>query len=225
MREDKKMIHAVTHFSSHSYQPIIWRDIFQQACKAVSAAVPISGLVNKNNYVLLVRSDYCNSIALLDNHEGLLSVSRAELLNIECKFLHHHELDFYHLKNKNDGIQKKHADIYYPLFLGALSKEIKTACQKILLYTQEHLSNRYYHDIKLSQLDVVHAEIADIIILLSKISMCSLHHIDDIHFVLSQYVIILKLLSRLSGARAVLKGNALELLFYLNFFLQFSKEM
>jgi hypothetical protein len=111
-------------------------------------------------------------------------------------------------------------------FIATIIFHVFEACKTILLYTKEHLSNRQYDKKTIATLDIVQIQLAETTILLSQINTMIplITHSDQCHFIIEKMISALSFLSRLGGARAILKNNAIELMFYLKVFDRFIQQ-
>src|SRR3990167_3461458 len=116
------------------------------------------------------------------------------------------------------------SSVFSNAYLEIMRKLITLASNTLstmIAYTQKHLSRRHYDGLPLFQLDVIQNDFADIVLQKEFLSVISLGTHSSILLALDTILKILNQLAKLSGARAVLKNNVLNLMFHLFFLKKF----
>ena len=107
-------------------------------------------------------------------------------------------------------------------FLTILIPECITACDTIFRYTYQHLSNRTYGKIPLTQIDSVQSQFADHVSDMKVLCAIAINR-STLPILLQKMIVILQRLSLLGGARAVLVNNSLQLFTDIQLFKKFSE--
>jgi hypothetical protein len=114
----------------------------------------------------------------------------------------------------------------YLQFLHEIVFQINAACNVIFTYTYEHLSSRCYDNISILKISVIQSNFADIYVLLEKLAILKDHIIslNDVIYFLSITIEALSILTKLAGARSVLRNKSVELTYHLKLFEKFIQE-
>lgn len=206
---------------SEYYQPIQWSRLFGKVCDR---------FLNGNENIILI-----NSQGIIATTDNLSSLEKIKVLSendkVQFYFNHHQHLPqsflalpdmkFYRLDNyyfPHDRLSDEYLN-----FLSSLLSQIYSATENVFQYTYDHLSHRKYSGKEIHTIDAVNSEFIEVLMLFDQL-MCastSKNSIQEISAKLSLFISIFTKLARLGGARAVLKNNALDLLFYLKVFQKF----
>lgn len=207
-------------FQSENYCQISWQEVFNMSSVAVVDNNSFFGLGNSKG--LIMHSENIN----FENDIVLLTKSSVTAISVKC--LKPMPLSFLNeagmfLSQLTVDVTNKNKSNLYEVFINKIVANIFIACKKIAVYTHEHLSNRYYENKRIVNLDVVQSHFSDCMIILSRVEQLIKLSIktDQISFLLKQLMNLLVILSRLAGARAVLKNNAIEFLFFIRLFEKF----
>lgn len=211
-------------FNSVQYKKIAWSTLFNSAAIAASPNKKPFGVANSKGSVLSANSILNTkivSVCLPD--DSLVNIHTAKLSVTDCSFQNG---DLFAFQMSSDKINQRFISNIYMNFHNQLVYQLYRACKSMLIYTHEHLSNRHYGNKLIVKIETVESYLSEIIVLLNQVSpfILKLQSIDEVNHLLSQFLSILKIISRLSGARAVLSGNGLDLTFYVNVFQRFIVE-
>lgn len=212
-------------FNSTLYKPIFWKNIFEAAGIAFAPEKNPIGLMNNRGLVMASDAALNASNCTLISLEKILDIAMRDLNVVPMPLLEQSGMVLFRLKNKLSNNTEKTSDHYFN-FINRLLYHSYQACYEIFLYTRDHLSSRYYGEMKIAHIDQVHFIFSDIIVLLKSLDahILKIKTIEQIDFVISQLLEINKHLSKLGGARAVLKGNVVDFSFHLLFFRNFIQE-
>ncbi|EKD92258.1 MAG: hypothetical protein ACD_29C00097G0006 [uncultured bacterium] len=207
-------------FNSKSYQEICWKNIFNSAGSAVFQDYQAFGLANSSGLVMMTDNAFSTDCIELCFENKIGRVVSNHLKPIPIKLFNDSGVLFYQLINKTFSTSQSHS---YILFLNKIITSVYDACQIIFTYTYEHLAQRLYNDLSITQIESVQLQFVDTHILFERIH-CLLSaelSIEQSIFVISLLIQALNYLAKLAGARAILKNNAVELIFYLKIFQKF----
>ncbi len=210
-------------FDSIHYQAVSWKKIFETAGAAITKNKQPTGLVNSHGVVILTDSLFLfeRTELCFENDSSEVDVNTLQLISMPL--LENSDLYLFKLvieKSDHSAVSKK-----YIYFLTHTIKNLYQYTQTIFLYTHEHLSKRKYGNIPISQIEIVQCDFTDIIIAFKKIesSINTIVTVDDIIYLINILLEVLIHLSKLSGARAVLKNNVIDLIFHVQFFKKYLK--
>jgi hypothetical protein len=120
----------------------------------------------------------------------------------------------------------RHFSISLPVFTSVEDikktiSQLTDACNTIFKYTYDHLSKRDYQGCKIAKIASVEDTFLEVALLLEQVSFFYLiESIEECFLYLSNIYCILHALARLGGARAVLSGNAIELMTTVKFYMK-----
>lgn len=207
-------------FQSDDYIEIQWKLLLNAAGINASEAKQPMGLVNSDGLVMVTdvlysldRVGLCfenDSVQLLHNHLSSVPFS----LNPDSGIL------FFRLPYEN--VTSTVSNLYLK-FINQIIFSVYDACLKMFIYAYEHLSARQYDNQSLLKIETIQSQFSEIYTLLETIKcfVSGLNNKETINYLISLLLDILLKIAKLCGARAVLKNNALELLFHLKLFQRF----
>lgn len=207
------MILPVTFYSEKD-ERINWAKLIKKCYSSVSERPLVLG----NHGYLLLPKDYLT----LDTIQFVTPHQTGELKMAELDFLDHHFLadcNLYIAKVPQKNWQVPISNMYFISCL-EICREALISTDKILLYTSGHLASREADGIKLIQHEIIRLSIAAVITQLEA-AKTLLNTAKD-HYALAVVVHFLMKavhqLAELGGGRAMLRGNAIEVLFHLTLF-------
>lgn len=213
------MIEKYCQFQSKNYVAIDWKKIFSDALHEKNDTHTAIALLNSSGLVMSLETISEKSTCTLYNQNYSFSINGEQLIPISNYFLLKDGIYVYKINffpHSNQSVKNN-----YLVFVNAIMNNIVVALTKILTYTQEHLSNRQHYNQKLYTLEIIKSDFADIGILQEILKNATLQTNDEIIFFLRITINILIKISKLSGARAILKNNVIHLVFHLKIFERF----
>lgn len=207
-------------FNSKSYQAISWKSIFNSAGTAVSRDYQSLGLVNSTGLVMIADNVLSfNRIGLCFENE-IDEVDSDHLLPVKMVMFDDSDILLFRLNHKNFFASESNL---YTLFINKIIGNAFDAFQTIFSYTYEHLTKRQYNNQVITQMESVQLQFVDIHILFERIRFLLSNElsIEQCVFAISLLIQALDHLAKLAGARAILKNNVVELIFYLKIFQKF----
>lgn len=212
-------MNLISTFRSDCYKPIKWNEALKHIAKPFFTNENTFGLLNSQNIALIISNTDSTDISLLSAN-GLLIMDKSALDKIESPEQSMQSL-FY--VNSNAKIISNIASPSMKDFINALLHYSIEAAKTIFSYTYSHLSNRQYGEKNILQIETVQNQFANLVVVFEGINstLCSNEAVEKSGFMFSQLIEIFKELSRLGGARAVLKDNAIDYLCHLKLLLQF----
>ncbi|OGT26796.1 MAG: hypothetical protein A3I77_08290 [Gammaproteobacteria bacterium RIFCSPLOWO2_02_FULL_42_14] len=108
------------------------------------------------------------------------------------------------------------------LFVISVLQKIKSTALDITLYLHDHLNSRYSGHQKITQCQLVQSDFSSISIFFHEMNHfnCDILLQTQIDLLFQKLLSVLKILSRLGGARSILENNSLVLLHHLQLFFQ-----
>lgn len=209
---------ASENFYSSQYCEIDWKDIFYNAgISVLDDSVPL-GIVNNNGLIMTTESILNLGRIKLCCSNGITEANADDLLSIHSQFLRQAGIFYFMLNNRERNFFLP-SSVYLDLIFKVVSLSFE-ACKKIFLYTHEHLSNRDYDGEPLIKIESIQMQLSVIIMLFENIAVLLNRNCDFIQcmHLIDQMIECLTTLSKLGGARAILKNNAVELMFHLKIF-------
>lgn len=199
------------NFSSDHYQIIDWHDLVSQFFLNF---MPNKNILLLNNHYFLMPNHFenINQIYLLSK-QGFFLLDMQNIIDIPNAYLNKNDIKIKKLVNKTELIVQDH--LYDKACLSFL-KLMFEKINQILSYTFFHLKNRQHNHASLLQIDTIKLALANI--------DCQLHAVqhsenEQACFTLSNYLLnALHELAKLGGGRSLLKGHAIEGMFYLKLF-------
>lgn len=213
------MNNAIDYKSRH-YEAVKWGKLFYFAGIVVSKNNMPIGIVNSNGLIMLSNNAFRFDKIELCFEDEVIEILSSDIKQVFIDVFNVTEISFYQIKYKKFSEEKSNQ--YIKFILEVLNTVFKVT-KNITVYTYEHLSERCHENKLLSKIELVQSHFSDIFILLSKIQCLILRtkNTDEAIFIIIKILKALKILSKLSGARAVLKNNVIELIFYLKLFQKF----
>lgn len=214
---------SLADFASSAYRDVSWKDIFCTAGSAVSSNAEPMGLINEKNVIMVPDNflDYINiKICFPGNYsalvgENILYSSFPHSLVSGVTFL---KVDADTQINKTENV-----DECYISFLYKIASRMYSACNTIFKYTYEHLSRRYFDDAAISKIPIIQSDFSVAYVMLEKLAIAVKNFFTtyDAVYCASLAIDILLILSRLSGARGILRNCSIELMYHLKIFERF----
>lgn len=212
-------MNLISAFHSDLYESIQWEEALKSIARRFYDHANSFGLLNSHNIVLMVDNKDVDFINLLSK-DGLLLLHKSALNKIQSPEQSMQSL-FY--LNDNSKLIGNHSFLSLHDFISdILEFAIKTA-KTIFSYTYTHLSNRQYGEKTITQIETVQNQFSKVVILFESINLTKNgdQSIEQRNFLFLSLFEILKTLSQLGGARAVLKNNAVDFMCHLKLLARF----
>lgn len=204
------------NFLSEHYQYCSFRDLLLACYKPNLNHVPIC-LSNQNKIIIpsLLLQDKINLISL--NKTILIDIK--EFIVVQNSFLSDCGMVIAEVNLLDKFATEISLELYLQTCYSILSR-LLSYVETIFNYTYDHLNNRSCNTTRLVQIDSIQLTLAKIMSLVESTRELLLKHNERHFFYLaSKYLInALHELAKLGGGRAMLRGNAIELLFYTKLF-------
>ncbi len=214
---------SLADFASSTYRDVNWRDIFCSAGSAVSSNAEPIGLINRENIIMVPDNflDYKNiKICFPDNYSALVG---EDILysSFPCSLVS--GITFLRVDTDIKINKSENVDKCYISFLCEIASGMYSACNAIFKYTHEHLSRRYIDDTAISKNSIIQSDFSVVYVMLEKLAIAvkNFFTIYDAIYCTSLAIEILLILSRLSGARSVLRNRSIELMYHFKIFERF----
>ncbi|MCX7120549.1 MAG: hypothetical protein NTZ67_02040 [Gammaproteobacteria bacterium] len=206
-------------FQSEKYIRIEWKKLFYEVSSFVFGEKNPVGLINKSGIVMVSNAIFLEKTITIYSKKRAITVMVDSLDFRRISILK--DFNFFSINVSlitNSGSSTLYAD-----FIFKIIQAIYKSCLEIYRYTRQHLENRYYDNKSIFKIEIVQSKFSDMIIILNRVSFLidSNRNKDSVNFILSQLIDVLIILSRLAGARAVLKDNAIDFLFHVRLFQKF----
>lgn len=208
-------------FQSDYYRSYEWRKIFNQAGSFLLEDFSGVGIVNARGFLLASSKFISVDKIKLFFERGSITFDHDQLKEFSEPFIKEANLFLYkinHYFSPSDTLSES-----YFIFIKNIIFLVFKISNVIFEYTYDHLSHRRYANRAISTIDSVKSEFLEVTLKLDQLStfISSVETIETASYVLNELVDIMTTLSRLGGARALLKNNAIEIAYNLRFFIKF----
>lgn len=214
---------SLSNYTSSAYRDISWKSIFCEAGMAVSENKNPMGLVNRQNMIMVP-----NNFTDYDHFQICFPFDDTECISNDILYRPieknlFSELVFLEINGEYSNKINENKNEAYLQFLREIVFRINSTCQSIFKYTYEHLSHRYYDDCVISKIPIIQSDFSDLHLKIEKLtaSMKNIFCILDAVYSTSIAIEILSILSKLSGARSILRNRSIELMYHLKLFKKF----
>ena len=208
-------------FQSDLYEKIYWKDIFYQSGISVSKTGAPIAPVNVNGIVMMTDAMFLVDRVLLCFRNDDVEIVTSHFKPIFFSSL---QSDILFFKMDIAFPSSNKISNEYFLFVAKIIFNMYVVTEKIFFYIFDHLSKRFYGIKRMTEIETIENEYSNVKILLNQIhsGIFILSDCNQINPLISQLLNVFNILAKLSGARAVLKGNVIELIFFLKLFQKFN---
>ncbi len=209
-----------TQFQSECYIKVYWHDLFIQAGAYILQSNRKFGLVNSTGIAMIPNNFVLSDRIVLYCQNKIETLLLSELTPVANLFLKNSGISYFRLNNYYHELS--YSDIYVQ-FVKKIILNVSDVFNSIFNYTYKHLSKRHYDHKIISSIESVQNQFINCAILFEKTRnlLSSNIQLSQIQFIISKLLDALNILSKLGGARAVLKNNVIELMFHLKMFEKF----
>lgn len=207
-------------FQSERYIEIHWKTLFDAAAVKVSEASLPMGLVNSDGLVMVTDSIYSLARIGICFENDTVQVLHDHLDTVPFYLSDDSGILFFRLSFENISSTVSHL---YLKFINQIVCDVYDVCLKMFIYTYEHLGNRQYNNQSMQKIATIQCQFSETYCILESVKcvLSDCNSKEKVHCIIEDLLAILNQIARLGGARAILKNNAIELMFHLKLFQQF----
>lgn len=210
------------NFNSVYYKKIHFKNILKSAFVNETDDHKIFGLINAMGFAMIPETVFTTEDILLFSEIGRIKLPIINLTNKKNLLFSDLSVSFFNVGHNCKIYPVILSDSYNKIIKGVIHAIYK-AIESIFIYTYSHLEKRQYNHQSITQIEAVQFEFSDIFILVERMRhfISPDLNMEDSVFAMTVFIDILDKLSKLGGARSVIKGNAIELMFYIKLFQKF----
>lgn len=210
-------VESVT-FNSSFYKPVKWSEIVGDL-GLHNTLLGSPSVLSQFGWVLLPQryADYKSITVVTPDAIYLQEIAKLE--QQEHTFLSDCGFNLFKMP-KAQHLQMKNNEQYYTLCFSLIKEAVKQT-HAILKYTYQHLDTREAEGRKLMQHGIIRQSMSETFSELQFVEKLVKHkdgHLNHLSTSVDQLLVILHEIARLSGGRALLQGNVIELMFHLFIF-------
>jgi len=212
------MIPSYIQYQSHFYRPISWRSILINAFQFFSQHAENIAVINDHGILMTLFSlSIEKDVTILGNHI-ISSLKNRYFISLPCHELNHLHIYLYRLE-KND-FMKNTQENFLDELISAVLKNTYQLIQTVFVYVHDHLKHRTVYNQILLEKEVIQFQFSEMLVELNVLESLFLNNKIQYEgqLIISLLISLSDQLAKLSGARAILSSNIIELKFHLMLF-------